>query len=139
MLGRFDFGLFDGLGRWLTHAGGEEALVDRLNASLAIDELVAGAEDLGGVTVSVATTPERIRVDELSIGDAVGASVSATGYIDRGVFPPVGTLSIDADMERLGGLVRLARDLFGDHPLLLDLARNASLYEPASLSGSLQP
>ena len=134
--GRFDFGLLAGFGRWLTHTGGEAALVDRLNANLVIDELVAGAENLGGVTVAVATTPERIRVDELSIGDAVGASVAATGYIDRGAFPPFGTFSIDADMERLGGLVRLARDLAGDHPLLLDLARNASLYEPASLSGS---
>lgn len=134
--GRFDFGLLAGLGRWLTYAGGNEALIDRLNADLVIDELVAGAEDLGGVTVSVATTPERIRIDQLSIGDAVGASVSASGYIDRGAFPPVGTLSIDADMERLGGLVRLARDLIGDDPILLDLARNASLYEPASLSGS---
>lgn len=140
--GRFDFGLLSGLGRWLTHAGGSSSadfdgpLIDTLNADLVVEELVAGAEDLGEVTVSVATTPERIRVDELSIGDAVGASVSASGFFERGAFPPIGTLSVNADMDRLGGLLRLARDVFGDNPMLLDLYRNAGLYAPASVAGS---
>jgi hypothetical protein len=137
--GRFDFGLLAGLGRWLTHAGGSASdgpLIDTLNADLVVQELVAGAEDLGEVTVSVAATPDRIRIDELAIGDAVGASVSASGFVERGAFPPVGQLAVNADMDRLGGLLRLARDVFGDNPVLLDLYRNAGLYEPASLAGS---
>lgn len=140
--GRFDFGLLSGLGRWLTHAGSASSeasdgpLIDTLNADLVVEELVAGAENLGEVTVSVATTPERIRIDELSIGDAVGASVSASGFFERGAFPPIGTLSVNADMDRLGGLLRLARDVLGDNPVLLDLYRNAGLYAPASLAGS---
>jgi hypothetical protein len=138
--GRFDFALLTGFGRWLTAAAGASAqgepLIDTLNADLVIEELVTGAENLGEVTVSVATTPDRIRIDQLSIGDAVGASVTASGFIDRGAFPPAGTLSFNADMERLGGLMRLARDVLGDSPFLLDLVRNARLYEPASLSGS---
>ncbi len=138
--GRFDFGLLTGLGRWVTQipgaSDGESRLIETLSADLSIAELVAGPEDLGEVMVSVAATPDRIRVDQLSIGDAVGASVSASGFIERGAFPPAGELSFNADMERLGGLVRLSRDVFGDHPLLVDLSRNAGLYAPAALSGS---
>lgn len=137
--GRFDFGLLAGLGRWITQipqASDGGNLIDTLSAELSIAELVAGPEDLGEVSVSVAATPQRIRIDQLSIGDAAGASVSANGFFDRGVFPPVGEVTFNADMERLGGLVRLGRDVLGDHPLLVDLSRNARLYEPAAVSGS---
>lgn len=133
--GRFDFGLMAGLGRWLTGSMNEAGtvFVDTLNASLSVDELVAGAENLGQVEVQVAATPDELVIDELAIGDAAGAQVQASGVLQRGSMPPIGMLTVDADMERIGGLVRLARDVVGDHPVLLDLARNAGLYEPVSL------
>ena len=133
--GRFDFGLLAGLGRWLTgdDSAAAPSLVDRLNASLSIDELVAGAENLGEVSVEVAATPDQLVLEDVSVGDAAGARIRASGVLERGAMPPIGSLAIDADMERIGGLVRLVRDVTGDHPLLLDLARNANLYEPGSL------
>ncbi|MBV6657620.1 MAG: AsmA family protein [Devosiaceae bacterium] len=138
--GRFDFGLLAGLADWLTadratsDGGGFD--VRTVNADLTIDALVTGPEDLGQVAVRVASTPERVRIDELRIGDAVGARLSASGFIDRGSMPPMGELAINAELERLGGVVRLLRDVTGDSPFLADLQRNAGLYEPASVSGS---
>ncbi len=138
--GRFDFALLSGLGRWLTDVGAADSddgpFVDTLNAKLSISELVAGAEDLGEVQVEVAATPELVRIDRLTIGDAAGAAVTAFGTLDRGSFPPTGSITLDADVERLGGIARLARDIIGDHPLVMDLVRNANLYQPASLAGS---
>ncbi|MEM6711045.1 MAG: AsmA family protein [Pseudomonadota bacterium] len=148
--GRFDFGLLSGLGRWLTQglsrsddvegleqgANAQGRLVDRLNADLSIGELVAGAENLGQVEVILAATPDQFRIEQLSVGDAVGAQVSATGFLERGSMPPMGSLAVSADMERLSGLLRVVRDLAGDHPLLVDLERNARLYEPAFLAGT---
>eukprot|EP00752_Nemacystus_decipiens_P019436 g17492.t1 len=137
--GRFDFALLAGLGRWLTHSeatDGQTSLIRTVNADLSINELVAGAENLGEVTVSVAATEDTLRIDELTIGDAAGARVVATGFLDRQVSPPTGVLSVEADMDELDGLVRLSRDVLGDHPLLVDLARNTGLYEPVSVTGT---
>lgn len=137
--GRFDFGLLAGLGRWLTHsdaAEGQGSLISTVNADLSVDELVAGAENLGEVAVSVAVTQDTLRIDQLTIGNAAGARVVASGFLDRQVSPPTGVLSVDANMDQLDGLVRLARDVLGDSPLLVDLARNTSLYEPVSVTGT---
>lgn len=137
--GRFDFGLLAGLGQWLTRAEaaeGQSGLISTVNADLSVAELVAGPENLGEVTVSVAATQDTLRIDQLTIGNAVGARVMATGFLDRQVMPPTGILSVDANMDELDGLVRLARDVLGNHPLLVDLARNTGLYEPVSLTGT---
>lgn len=137
--GRFDFGLLTGLSRWLTQSevvDGQNGLISTVNADLSIDELVAGPENLGQVTVSLAATQDTLRIDQLTIGNAAGAQVSATGFLDRQVSPPTGILSVDANMDELDGLVRLARDVLGDNPLLVDLARNTGLYEPVSVTGT---
>lgn len=137
--GRFDFGLLAGLGRWLTQSEaveGQDGLISTVNADLMVDELVAGPENLGQVAVSVAVTQDTLRVDRLTIGNAAGARVSASGFLDRQVMPPTGALSVDANMDELDGLVRLARDVLSDNPLLVDLARNTGLYEPAAITGT---
>lgn len=137
--GRFDFGLLAGLSRWLTQSEaveGQTGLIGTVNADLSVDELVAGPENLGEVTVSVAVTQDTLRIDQLTIGNAAGAQVSATGFLDRQVMPPIGVLSVDANMDELDGLVRLTRDVLGDNPLLVDLARNTGLYEPVSVTGT---
>lgn len=137
--GRFDFGLLAGLSRWLTHSEGTErqdSFISTVNADLLVDELVAGPENLGEVAVSVAVTQDTLRIDQLTIGNAVGARVSATGFLDRQVMPPSGVLSFDANVDQLDGLVRLTRDVFGDNPFLVDLARNTGLYEPVAVTGT---
>lgn len=137
--GRFDFGLLAGLGRWLTQSEaveGQGGLISTVNADLLVDELVAGAENLGEVAVSVAVTQDTLRIDQLTIGNAAGARVTATGFLDRQVMPPTGVLSVDANMDELDGLVRLVRDVLGDSPLLVDLARNTGLYEPVAVTGT---
>lgn len=137
--GRFDFGLLAGLSRWLTHSEGSErqdSFISTVNGDLLVDELVAGPENLGEVAVSVAVTQDTLRIDQLTIGNAVGARVSATGFLDRQVMPPSGVLSFDANVDQLDGLVRLTRDVFGDNPFLVDLARNTGLYEPVAVTGT---
>ncbi|MEM6384000.1 MAG: AsmA family protein [Pseudomonadota bacterium] len=139
--GRFDFGLLSGLGRWVAprtsdpDEAGNLAL-GTIDASLKIDALVAGNEDLGGVEVDVNATPDRLRVDRLQIGDAAGARLSASGFFDRSSVPPLGEFSVQSELERIGGVVRLARDVLGDSPFLADLQRNSGLYEPANLTGT---
>lgn len=134
--GRFDFGLLAGLGDWLSAGAGGAVALDSVDAQLAIGELVAGLENLGEVSVAMTATPARVRVDRLTVGNAAGARLSASGYLDRGAFPPLGVFSLDGELESIAGVVRLARDVLGDHRLLVDLERNGGLYEPAILNGT---
>lgn len=134
--GRFDFGLLAGFGNWLTSEEDAGLTLGSVDANLSVESLVAGAENLGQVDVDLTATRQRVRIDQLSIGDAAGARLVADGFFDRGAFPPVGAMSITADVDRLRGLMRLVRDVTGDHPILADLERNAGLYEPAAIVGT---
>ncbi|MEM1289174.1 MAG: AsmA-like C-terminal region-containing protein, partial [Pseudomonadota bacterium] len=138
--GRFGFCFLAGASSGLLNSSGADGAnaraIDTLNVDLNIAALMAGSEDLGQVLVNLSSTPERTRVDQLEIGDAAGARLSASGFIEHGQIPPVGNFSVNAELDEIGGLVRLARDLFGESPFLADLQRNRGLYEPMVLTGS---